>query len=447
MPRPATPAAAPSARARGTQPAAPAAAGIPEDRSKLNYAMLGSNTARWNAATGAYEYVPIQGAPQNNPVTAQTGAGSGVVQGDLVRRQAASAATRPTGPSGQFDSGRIVNDPTANVAAAAGVNPFQGAALTGSPRVTVTANRAPPVAAFSAAPTVSNPSKVEQGATQAGAALGPAPQIDMGLADRQQGTVNSALGLSQQVVNSALAPIDQTGLDASVANARQLLDQMLNGPNTAARIGGQTLRTQLALARSARGGPGAVQAALSNAQQQAPELQAQATQAGTQETLARQAAAGNIVNQLQTTETNRQANETSRINAASGAASGFAQGALGAKGQDIQVAQSNQSAASNLLSDVARLTGTQLELDQRNQELIGQLARDAAAQDFNWAQLSAQQQDAEFERWVKVYGIDQAAAAQIKAAAAANKKGVWDYIVPIIGAAATVGAAAAGKPG
>lgn len=394
-------------------------------------------------------------------ITNATSAGSADLQADIQRRQAAGETFRASTPTGQFDSGRqvITSDPAANLRAAAAAGVGQGGfdtALTGAlstrPRMTVTSNRPTPeiLTNIDLGPTqrVVNPSKVEQGAEQAKAALGPAPQIDRGIANRQQGTVDAALGLSRQAVDAALQPVDQTRLDQSVAEARALLDQMLNGPNTAARIGSQTLRSQLALARSAAGGPGAVAGAFRNAQMAAPELQAQATQAATAETLARQQAAGNIVNQIQATETNRQTNETQRINAASAAASGFAQGALGARGQDIQVAQANQQAASNLLNNVAQLTGTQLELDQRNQELIGQLARDAAAMNFNWGQLSVQQQEAEFDRWVKVYGIDQAAAAQIKVAANASKKSAWDYIIPLVGAGATVAAGAfAGPPG
>jgi len=412
--------------------------------------------AKWNPATRSYEYVPIQGAPQNNPVTAQTITGNDALGADIERRQTASAAARPGASTGQFDSGRqvITNDPAANLRAAAAQGVGQGSfkpaltsALTSRPRQNVVSNRPAAGAQFftgmdlSPTTTVVNPSKTEQGATQAAAALGPSPNIDMGLADRQKGSVDAALGLSQQAVNAALQPVDQTSLNQATADARALLDQMLNGPNTAERIGSATLRSQLALARSAAGGPGAVAGAFRNAQFAAPELQAQATEAGTRETLARQAAAGNITGQLQTTATNQQANDTARIGTAAQAASGFAQGALGARGQDIAIAQSNQSAASNLLNNVAQLTGTQLELDQKNQELIGQMARDAAAMDFNWAQLDANRQEAEFDRWIKTYGIDVAAAAQIKAAAKASAKSVWDYVIPIIGAGATVASA------
>lgn len=438
-----------------------------ETRAALEQGKLNHQTPRWNGT--AFEYIPIAGDPNNSPISSQTMIGNEALGQDIARRQAAGTAGYQTfAPTGQFDSGRkvITNDPAANLRAAASNpalqarNQFPAANALTSARSNIQLspgtqqnlqNRTAGLFAgmdLTPTQTVVNPSKTEVAADQAQSALGPAPKIDMGLADRGRGAVDDALGLSRQAVDAALQPVDQTNLNQATADARALLDQMLNGPNTAERIGSQTLRSQLALARSAAGGPGAVAGAFRNAQMAAPELQAQATEAATRETLARQQAAGQITGQLQTTATNQQANDTARINAASNAASGFAQGALGSRGQDIEIAKSNQSAASNLLNNVSQLTGTQLELDQKNQELIGQMVRDAAAMDYNWGQLDANRQEAEFDRWVKVYGIDQAAAAQIKAAAKASNKNAWDYIIPLAGAAATVvGGALAGPPG
>lgn len=241
---------------------------------------------------------------------------------------------------------------------------------------------------------LTNPNATQQAANQASGALGPAPTVNQGLADRGLGAAQEALGMQ-----------------------RSVYDQLLNGPNTAARLGSQVLRNQLALARSAAGGPGAVQEALRNAQMAAPELEAQAAQAATNETLQRTQAAGNVA---------AQAGQT----------------ALGTRQQDVQIAQANQQASSALIQNVTQLTGQQLDLDQRNQELLGQMARDLAAQNFNWSKLSADQQEAEFDRWVKTYQIDQTVAAQIKAASIAADKGAMDYIVPIIGSLASLGSAA-----
>jgi hypothetical protein len=246
-----------------------------------------------------------------------------------------------------------------------------------------------------------NPTKVETAADNATDALGPAPRVDQGLADRRLGEYQEALGMSREVI-----------------------DRLLNGPSTADRIGSQTLRSQLALARSAAGGPGAVAAAFRNAQNQAPELQAQATQQAAAEDLQRVTAAGNV-------------------------ASNFAQAALGARGQDVDIAKKNTDAGVAIKGMITQLTGTQLELDQRNQELIGQMARDMAAMEFDWAQLSVQQQQAALDRYLQQYGIDANIAAQIKLAHESGKMGLKDWInagVGVLGAAAGIGAAAAGKP-
>lgn len=234
---------------------------------------------------------------------------------------------------------------------------------------------------------------------RASSALGPAPQVEMGLADRQLGAYQEALGMSREVI-----------------------DRLLNGPSTAERLGQKTLTTQLALARSARGGPGAVQQALSQAQQQAPELQAQATQQAVSEELGRTQAAGNV-------------------------ASNFAQAALGARGQDIGIAQANQDAGLRTTQMISQLAGTQLELDQRNQELLGQLARDIAATGFDYAKLDAETASRELDRLMQMYGIDKQYAAQIKALEMAGKitsKDIFNGFMGIVGGLAGIGAAAAG---
>lgn len=271
------------------------------------------------------------------------------------------------------------------------------------PRPVSIAGNALPTSAF---PTLSNtptqaPSKVDTAVDQASGALGPAPRVDMGLADRRLGEYQEALGMSREVI-----------------------DRLLNGPSTADRLGSQVLRSQLALARSAAGGPGAVQQAMSQAQQQAPELQAVATQQAVAEDLQRSTAAGNV-------------------------ASNFAQAALGARGQDVNIAGKNVDAGLQVKDMVARLAGTQLELDQRNTELIGQMARDLAALQFDWAQLDAQQASAALDRYLQIYGIDTNYRAQIKALEQQGKissKDILNGVIGVVGAGATVAATALATP-
>jgi len=278
---------------------------------------------------------------------------------------------------------------------------FSGALTTSQPAVTSNRLATAPGTFDMGGGTKQAPSTTEVAADQATDALGPAPRVDQGLADRRLGEYQEALGMSREVI-----------------------DRLLNGPSTADRIGSQTLRSQLALARSAAGGPGAVAAAFRNAQNQAPELQAQASQQAAAEDLQRVSAAGNV-------------------------ASNFAQAALGARGQDVDIAKKNTDAGLAVKGMITQLAGTQLELDQRNQEMLGQMARDMAAMDFDWAQLDATQQNAALDRYLQQYGIDANIAAQIKVAQMSGKMSMKDWVnagVGVLGAAASVGAAAAGKP-
>jgi hypothetical protein len=351
------------------------------------------------------------------------------IQADLDRRQGASTGLQDTFNSIQADGGPLASNGTTTRpslrenlerAAAANPQPFGGpgtidpAALRGaSDRFQLSPESQAALGARTSSifdsfdmsgldgGVVENPSDAEVAAGNAADAIGGAPRVDMGLADRRLGEYQESLGMSREVI-----------------------DRLLNGPSTAERLGSQTLRTQLALARSARGGPGAVQQALSQAQQQAPELQATATEQARQEELSKLTAAGNV-------------------------ASNFAQAALGARGQDVNIASKNVDSGLQVKDMITRLTGTQLELDQRNTELLGQMARDLAALDFDWATLSAQQASAALDRYMQIYGIDQNYAAQIKALEQSGKitgKDIFNGIIGLTGGAATLGAAALGKP-
>lgn len=370
------------------------------------------NGQKWvQGSDGFWVLEPLSGSElQQNRVDVT----SEQIQADLDRRSNESLGTFKNTVAnmdlgGQFGSrGTTPSEyatTTNTMAANAGVGAggFTGG-LTKTPRaITAPASRVDPNLfnkPLSTAPGEA-PSKVEEAADQAGDALGPAPRVDMGLADRRLGEYEEALGMSREVI-----------------------DKLLNGPSTAERLGSQTLRSQLALARSAAGGPGAVAGALRNAQNMAPELQATATEQARQEELSKLTAAGNV-------------------------ASNFAQAALGARGQDVEIASKNVDSGLRLMDNIASLTGTQLELDQRNQELIGQMARDLAALDFDWGSLDAAMADKALEHYLTIYGIDENVRVQLKALKQAGKisaKDIFNGIVGIVGSAATIGAAAAGKP-
>lgn len=234
------------------------------------------------------------------------------------------------------------------------------------------------------------------------------PLVNRGLVSTAAGSAAGALGPAA-TVDQSLADRGLGGFQDAQSSSRAVLDKLMNGPSTAGRIGSQVLRNQLSLARSAAGGPGAVQEAMRQAQFAAPELQAQAAQSAVQEDLAKTQAAGQVAIQQ-------------------------GQNELGARGQDIDVAKSNQAAGMRLTDNIAQLTGQQLNINQQNQELLGRMFTDMAKQDFEWGKLNAEQQQAELERWAKVYGIDQTVMAQLKVAALANpEKGFLDYALPVIG--------------
>lgn len=315
------------------------------------------------------------------------------------------APTMPAGGTGQFAQTLKYQPSLGQIAASA---PAVGAGgYSAAPTATLvgiksaTGAKAPMGGFDNGGIMTAGPSKAQMAANQARSALGPAPQMDVGFADRQLGAYQEALGMS-----------------------REVLDRLLNGPSQAKAVGARALENQLALARSARGGPGAVQDALNAAQQQAPQLQAQASQQAIAEQQGLLSTAGNV-------------------------ASNFAQAALGARGQDIQIEQTNVDAATKVLGQIAQLTGQQLQLDQQNEQFLGQMARDWAQLDFDWSKMSVDAQNQWFDRQVQIYGIDQQVAAQMKAIAAQEGIGPADWfngIVGIIGAGAGVGAAALGKP-
>lgn len=284
---------------------------------------------------------------------------------------------------------------------------------------------------------LTNNGLTQTAADQARSALGPAPTLDQGLADRGLSAVTDATRQAGQVVDAALAPINQAPVMQAQESARSVLDKALNGPDTTARIGAQTLRNQLALARSAAGGAGAAQMALTNAQAAAPELLAQANDAGIREQQAKLGVASQQTGQLAQTALGQQQNATARLDVAGKAAGVSAQAAQGARGQDIEVAKANLDSGNRLLENVSQLTGQQLQLNEQNAELLGRMGSDLLKTGFDYSQLDATVQGQEFQRWVTTYGIDVAAAAQIKAAAANNDKGVLDYLMPIIGGVAS----------
>lgn len=210
------------------------------------------------------------------------------------------------------------------------------------------------------------------------------------------------------VVDPALAnnPDTRRALDM----AQSLVDRILGTPLQTPGLADQNLSSQLAIARGARGGAGAVQDALGQARDQAPQLQAQAAQQSIQEQQARAASAGQ-------------------------AASIFAGVANQGADRAVQIATANQGAGLHVLDNLTTLTGQDLQFDQAKMATIGQLARDYFANAQAFAQMDTQKQIAQWNNAVTAYGIDKSFDAAIKKMAADKSIGPMDAFKMVLGVA------------
>lgn len=202
--------------------------------------------------------------------------------------------------------------------------------------------------------------------------------------------------------------------DAALAMSKDLVDRVLNTPLQTKIAGDQALSNQLALARSGRGGAGAVQDALNGAQAQAPQLLQQTQQAGIQEQVQRAGAAGQ-------------------------AAGIFAGVAGGVADREVRIKQANQGAGLHVLDNLTTLTGQDLQFDENQTNQIGLLARDFNAMGTAFANMDVQTQLAQWQDLTQRYGIDHNFKAQIESIAASKSIGPLDALKLALGGVSAVG--------
>lgn len=209
------------------------------------------------------------------------------------------------------------------------------------------------------------------------------------------------------VVDPNLATSPET--DRALAMSQDLVDRITNAPLQTSILGDQSLTNQLAVARSARGGAGAQQDALNNAQAMAPQLQQQAAQQSIQEQVQRAGAAGQ-------------------------AASIYAGVATNDANRAATIAQANQTAGLSVLNNLTTLTGQELQFDAAKMGAVGQLARDY----FNNAQVFANMNNvAQIAQWQDLtqrYGIDHNFKAAIEKISADEGIGPLDAFKMALGA-------------
>src|SRR5690606_30574777 len=197
-------------------------------------------------------------------------------------------------------------------------------------------------------------------------------------------------------------------IDRAFGMASGLVDQIMNTPSQTKIIGDQVLSQQLALGRSSPGGIGNVQAGVKAAMGAAPQLQRDAQQASINE-------------------------QVNRAQAATGAAQIYAGVAQGTADRDVRIAESNQTAATNVLGIMTQQYGMDLNYTTEERGQIGQMARDFYANQAKFVGMDVEQQKAAFETIVRIYGIKGDFAAAIARIAADEGIGEMDAMKLVLG--------------
>ncbi|OFV83850.1 MAG: hypothetical protein A2W26_12930 [Acidobacteria bacterium RBG_16_64_8] len=227
--------------------------------------------------------------------------------------------------------------------------------------------------------------------------INPASQVTVSNRDRLTPVVDSDLARNAEI-------------DRAFAMSKDLYDRIMGAPSQAQALGDQALSNQLALARSARGGPGAVQDALGAAQQAAPGLMQQTQTAVAQET-------------------------AQKNQAAQGALGIYSAVAGNTADRATAIATANQGAGLQVLNNLTTLTGQEMQFDAAKMATVGQLARDFMNNAAAFEGMSIQLQIAQWDDVTKRYGIDKNFDAVVKKIAASESIGPLDAFKLVLGGA------------
>jgi hypothetical protein len=228
----------------------------------------------------------------------------------------------------------------------------------------------------------------------------PVPTVDQTRITDARATRDQALADQRQVLAKALNlqidPVEQQALQ------QRYFERGLGNANT--------------VAANARGGAGAVAAARGQVINQTPAMAGQAADAARAE-------------ELQMFNSRVQAAST-----AGGIASTIGQTATGAFGQEASLATDTAQVGLQAIDRIQADTGMKINADLQQQQQLGTMLQDIFQLGYNYTALDLGVQQDIFDQICQSHHIDQQVAGQIKAAAAANKKGPMDYIMGGIGA-------------
>jgi len=223
-----------------------------------------------------------------------------------------------------------------------------------------------------------------------------AVQLDTGPADRAREMQDKALGMQEQIYNKLLDYDPKAAADAASKRA---------------------MNAAMVQARSAGGGAGGRQAAMFQALQQTPGIQAEA-------------ARGAVDTQTRNTQLAAQA------------ATSFAGTAQGQRGQDISQAQAEVDTGLSVANGISNAIGRDMQLTSDDAKFLGTLKAQLERLNLDWAGLSEQERAAKADEAIRNAGLEQ----QWKQFRESQKVGVLDVIGAITGTArSAVGTYAAGK--
>lgn len=319
----------------------------------------------------------------------------GTSYADAIRRKQAQTAP-PQPPVGASSGGGMG---TGQIPAAA-----YAQAYANSPN-------APPPAGVPAPPTPPAPPPAPPPLSPYAVAI-PAAQARDQAVETVQGdnSVDSLLSEMRGISDAAAVTRDPEAKARLLADAQAIRDQvdaLLASPLQATAVAEQMAAENRAQALSARGGAGAQQQAMLQAQNRQPALQAQAAQAAAQEQQQRATAAAGMLSQAAGVEAQSTA-------------------------FDIDIGKSNQDSANAFVQQMGQLGFGELQLDQNDRHEVGQMIRDFATLMQNGtidlAKLSLEQQDMLLDDALGRYDISERTRVQLKAISKQGKKDFWDKL-------------------
>lgn len=260
-------------------------------------------------------------------------------------------------------------------------------------------------------------------------------KVDQDTVDANKADRDNALKMTQDQIDRVINGIgsggggDETGLNADI------IDQLLNGPLASKNAMDQALASQTALARSARGGPGAVQDALNTAQQQAPSLLA----AGSQQMAAEQQQRAQVAGGLR----------EGRMTAIQNAISPYVGQTENQANRDLDQAKTDATNGEATLGYITQVTGFEFQASTAQMQQLGEMGRHFADLGFNYDQLSDQDLWKLWDDMTSKYNVDTQVKGQVEIARMAGKikpKDLLNALVGVAGGAATVVATAEAGP-